>query len=59
MNIYMMVSRMGSEDGFGVKMFEAGKHYEVRDTLGCAFIANGSAVDSKYAPMPEYAAEGI
>lgn len=38
MLIRMKQARMGSEDGFGVKRFEAGKVYEVADSLAAYFI---------------------
>ena len=38
MHIIMLQTRRGSEDGFTVRCFQAGKHYDVVDTLARSFI---------------------
>lgn len=47
MNIRMLETRRGSEDGFCVRCFEAGKEYTLADGLARAFLASGSAKEIK------------
>jgi len=46
MNIFMLETRRGSEDGFAVRCFEAGSNYDVADTLARAFISKGWAIEN-------------
>lgn len=45
MQITMLETRRGSEDGFTVKQFEQGKSYDVSDMLARRFIRSGSAIE--------------
>lgn len=44
MRIVMRVTRKGTEDGFVVREFEAGKEYDVREHLAYRLCASGDAV---------------
>lgn len=50
MQIFMLQSRRGSEDGFSVRFFEAGLLYDVADTLARAFIQADWATETQ--PLP-------
>ncbi|MEK6746881.1 MAG: hypothetical protein AABY33_07620 [Pseudomonadota bacterium] len=41
MQIFMLHTRYGSEDGFVVRRFLENHHYEVADSLGAYFIRIG------------------
>lgn len=43
MHILMLETRRGSEDGFVIRRFYRGAHYDVADTLARAFIREGWA----------------
>ena len=45
MKIKMKETALGADDGFTVKTYEAGKEYEVGQSLGCAFVSDGMAVE--------------
>lgn len=44
MRILMCVTRKGTEDGFVVCEFKAGKEYDVREHLAYSFLAKGDAM---------------
>lgn len=44
MRILMLQTRRGTEDGFTVRQYAAGRVYEVREHLARAFLAAGYAV---------------
>jgi hypothetical protein len=45
MHILMLETRRGSEDGFVVRRFEKGRHYDVADLLARMFIRFGWACE--------------
>ena len=49
MIILMLETRRGSEDGFIVRYFEAGRHYDIADSLARYFIQKCWATE----PSPE------
>jgi hypothetical protein len=53
MRIKMIETRRGSEDGFSIKLFEAGQEYDVRHTMGVDFIRKGWAKDVDTRSMDE------
>lgn len=48
MQITMLYSRPGSEDGFTVKRFSQGVAYDVADTQARAFIRAGDAIETRF-----------
>lgn len=53
MKIKMLQDAPGSEDGFTVKDYEAGKEYEVGEALGRAFVGAEQAEEIKAKPAAE------
>ena len=51
MQIFMLTSRLGSEDGHSLHYFLKFRHYDIADTLARYFINEGYAVESKYAAL--------
>src|SRR5688500_13257611 len=47
MNIQMLETRRGSEDGFAVRCFQKDACYYIADTLARAFISAGWAVETQ------------
>ncbi len=45
MKIQMLETHRGSEDNFGVKLFEAGKNYDVSHSLATQFVSRGWATE--------------
>lgn len=46
MQIRMLETRRGSEDGFRVRVYEQGEEYNLADGLARAFLAAGFAEES-------------
>lgn len=46
MRIRMLETRHDTEDGFAIRLLEAGREYEVRDFLACRLITAGRAVET-------------
>ena len=43
MKIKMTSTARGTDNGFSIRQYEAGKEYEVGSILGCHFVNNGFA----------------
>lgn len=44
MRLRMLETRRGTEDGFTIRLYEAGCEYDIADTLARSFIADGVGV---------------
>lgn len=53
MQITMLETHAGCEDGFNVRSFQKNVSYDMADMLACEFIRLGWAVESKYANQKE------
>lgn len=49
MEVQMLQTRFGTEDGFNVLTYEAGKHYDMAESLACFFLREGWAKRSEKA----------
>lgn len=47
MVVVMRTTRLGSEDGHAVRIFETGKSYDIADTLARWFICNGWGTEAR------------
>lgn len=47
MNIKMLHTRIGAEDGFNLREYESGKSYDVADTMARMFLRNGWAYNDE------------
>jgi hypothetical protein len=58
MEVKMLDSRRGSEGAFSVKLYEAGKVYDMADMLARHFIANGWATETEKPSSQSFATSG-